>query len=225
MDGWLLRTPVAHRGLHGRGVPENSLAAFRAAARRGYAIEFDIQLAAHDVPVVFHDASLKRMTGAAGEIATASAGDLRGLRLLDSDERVPTFAEVLDDIDGHVPLLIELKTPRDRPGAQEAAVWPVLSGYRGAYAVQSFDPAAVAWFRAHAPGVLRGQLMSEGIGERLARFPATRPHFLGCDIARLPDHRLAQTRLPLLAWTVRSPSDRVRAAVFADNVIFEGYRA
>jgi glycerophosphoryl diester phosphodiesterase len=226
MDSWLLRTPVAHRGLHGPDVPENSLAAFSAAARRGYAIEFDVRLAGEDLPAVFHDAGLKRMTGVDHELAKTSAAGLRKLRLAGTGEHVPTLAEVLDAIDGHVPLLVELKTPKDRTeGTLERAVWRVLSGYRGAYAVQSFEPATVAWFRAEAPGVMRGQLMSEGMGRRLAKLPATRPHFLGCDIKRLPDHRVALTRLPVLAWTVRTPADRVRAAVFADNVIFEGYRA
>ena len=39
-----LRYPVAHRALHGPGVPENSRAAILAAAEAGYAIEIDLQL-------------------------------------------------------------------------------------------------------------------------------------------------------------------------------------
>ena len=225
-DAWLLATPVAHRGLHGAGAPENSLAAFQAAMRRGYAIEFDVRLASGDVPVVFHDAGLKRMTGAERVLAKTTLAELRKLRLLGTAEHVPTFAEVLEAIGGTVPLLIELKTPTDRPtGTLEAAVWRVLSGYRGAYAVQSFLPATVAWFRREAPGVPRGQLVDDGAGPRMALLRWTRPDFIGCDIRRLPDHRIARTQLPVLAWTVRGLADRVRAAVFADNVIFEGYRA
>lgn len=225
-DAWLLATPVAHRGLHGPGVPENSLAAFRAAARRGYAVEFDVRLGGGDLPVVFHDAGLKRMTGVERVLANTSAAALRKLRLLGTAEHVPSLAEVLDAIAGNVPLLIELKTPTDRPsGTLEAAVWYVLAGYRGAYAVQSFQPDTVAWFRRAAPGVTRGQLVDDGAGRRMALLPWTRPDFIGCNIRRLPDHRIARTRLPVLAWTVRGLADRVRAAVFADNVIFEGYRA
>jgi len=226
MDSWLLRTPIAHRGLHGPGVPENSLAAFHAAARRGYAIELDVRLGGDDAAVVFHDASLKRMTGLDGELAQASPAALRKLRLHGTAEHVPSLAETLDAIDGRAPLLIELKTPPDRPpGTLEAATWAVLSGYRGAYAVQSFSPATVAWFRDAAPAITRGQLMDKDIGRCMAMQRHTHPDFLGCNIRKLPDHRVANARLPVLAWTVRSPSDRVRAGMFADNVIFEGYRA
>jgi glycerophosphoryl diester phosphodiesterase len=226
MDSWLLRTPIAHRGLHGPGVPENSLAAFHAAARRGYAIELDVRLGGGDEAVVFHDASLKRMTGEDLELAKVSVAGLRKLRLRETDEHVPSFAEVLDAIDGRAPLLIELKTPNDRPaGTLEAATWRVLQGYRGAYAVQSFAPATVAWFRNVAPGVPRGQLMDKEIARCMALKRFTHPDFIGCDIRVLPDRRVAATRLPVLAWTVRSPADRVRAGQFADNVIFEGYRA
>lgn len=226
IEPWLLSTPVAHRGLHGKGVPENSLAAFRAAARRGYAIEFDVRLGHGDAPIVFHDANLKRMTGADRPLASTPCAALKKLRLHDTDQHVPDLAEVLEEIGGTVPLLVELKTPTDRDsGTLEAAVWRVLAGYRGAYAVQSFLPATVAWFRREAPAVSRGQLMGEGIDRRLALLRHTRPDFIGCDIRHLPDHRIARTRLPVLAWTVRSLADRVRSAVFADNVIFEGYRA
>ena len=225
MSPWLLCLPIAHRGLHGLDVPENSLAAFRAAMRRGYAIEFDVRLAKADVPGVFHDAALGRMTGVAGLVAETSVEALGELRLKGSEEHVPTLAEVLRAVDGRVPLLIELKTPNGQLGRLEAAVRRALAGYRGEYAVQSFDPRTVAWFRAHAPEVPRGQLISDGIGRRLAELRFTRPDFLGCDIRRLPDRRVADTGLPVLAWTVRSAGERVRAARFADNVIFEEFRA
>src|SRR5262249_31300242 len=113
MPPWLLRLPIAHRGLHGLDVPENSLAAFRAAMRRGYAIEFDVRLAKDDVPVVFHDAALGRMTGVAGLVAETAVAALRELRLNGSEEHVPTLAEVLRVVNGRVPLLIELKTPNE----------------------------------------------------------------------------------------------------------------
>ena len=53
----------AHRGLFDNrtNAPENSVNAIRKAVEAGYGIEFDIQLTKDDVPVVFHDASLKRM--------------------------------------------------------------------------------------------------------------------------------------------------------------------
>ena len=54
---WLLDRPFAHRGLHdiGRGRPENSRAAFRAAIERGYGIELDLQVSGDGIAMAFHD--------------------------------------------------------------------------------------------------------------------------------------------------------------------------
>ncbi len=56
----------AHRGLYDpqKGIPENSLAAFRAAAEKGYGVELDVRLTRDGYVVVSHDDNLKRMTGA-----------------------------------------------------------------------------------------------------------------------------------------------------------------
>lgn len=53
----------AHRGLHGPGVPENSLAAFRRAAEAGYGAELDVHLTADGYLAVIHDSDLARMCG------------------------------------------------------------------------------------------------------------------------------------------------------------------
>ena len=59
LRGWA----YAHRGLHGNGVPENSMAAFRAALDSGYGIELDVHLMKDGKLAVIHDASLKRTAG------------------------------------------------------------------------------------------------------------------------------------------------------------------
>ena len=68
--GWrrLPGTLYAHRGLHGPGVPENSLPAFRAAAAAGYGAELDVHLTADGRLVVFHDGDLTRMCGVEGTV-------------------------------------------------------------------------------------------------------------------------------------------------------------
>ena len=101
--------PYAHRGLHGEGVPENSLAAFKKAVENGHGIELDLQLSADGEVMVFHDYTLKRMTGEAGLLSEKTAEELRSLRLAGTDEHIPTLREVLELVDGQVPLLVELK--------------------------------------------------------------------------------------------------------------------
>src|SRR4051794_26055161 len=138
-DGWLVRTPIAHRGLHAahEGRPENSLAAFARCCALGFPAELDVRLARDGEVVVFHDRALKRLTGAAGRVEERDAAELRALRLLGTDERVPLLAEVLELVGGRVPLLVELKS--GAPAATlERAVLRVLDGYPGEVAIQSF---------------------------------------------------------------------------------------
>ena len=71
----------AHRGLFGadQRPPENSLAAFRAAAAAGYGIELDVQFTADRQLVVFHDDTLDRMTPAAGRVDRCPWAEMRRL--------------------------------------------------------------------------------------------------------------------------------------------------
>jgi len=103
--------PYAHRGLHGGGVPENSLAAFKKAVDSGHGIELDLQLSADGEVMVFHDYTLVRITGESGLLSERSAEELRSLRLSGTDEHIPTLREVLELVDGRVPLLVEINPP------------------------------------------------------------------------------------------------------------------
>jgi glycerophosphoryl diester phosphodiesterase len=234
---WLRTQPIAHRGLHQleRSIPENSLSAFQAAIDRNYAIELDLHLSADNEVVVFHDDTLERTTGIAGELCNKSAKALGELRLFGTDQRIPLLSDVLALVDGRSPLLIELKTSRP-VGELEAEVVRLLSRYHGPFAIQSFDPYRLAWLRQNAPHVCRGQLsgkLKESdlppykrlILRNLLLTPWTRPHFIAYEIGALPHwnaqlHRTAG--LPLLAWTVRTKHDRRRARRWATNIIFEG---
>ena len=99
----------AHRGLHGNGIPENSMAAFRAALDHGYGIEFDLHLLKDGNLAVIHDSLLKRTTGCDGRIEDLTTEDLKNYHLEGTDETIPTFQELLDLYDGKAPLIVELK--------------------------------------------------------------------------------------------------------------------
>ena len=237
---WLTSLPIAHRGLHEAGVPENSLPAFEAAMAAGYGIELDLRLSADGVAMVFHDECLDRLTDRSGPIEALSANELRRLRLLGTEAHIPSFAEVLDRVDRRVPLLVEVKGWREPAGGLESAAWAELKNYRGDYAVQSFDPACLIWFRRHAPGVARGQisLRRRGAGDgqsALKRFllsnlllgTTARPQFIAYKIDDLPHPLVGLARrlgLPVLAWTVHNDAQRQKALALADNIVFEQIR-
>ncbi len=241
-----LNTPIAHRALHGKGRPENSLAAVRAAVAAGYGIECDVQPSADGVAMVFHDYSLGRLTGETGPVSARSAADLGRVRLRDSEDGIPTLAEVLTAVDGRVPLLIEIKD-QDRGmgpeiGALQVAVADALAGYGGPVAVMSFNPHTVAAFGAVAPDLPRGLTTSGWDHGDALRLPAKRRRHLaaiadfepvGASFISHDWHDLANPRVaalkargvPILCWTIRSAAAESKAREIADNITFEGYAA
>jgi len=230
---WVGEHDYAHRGLHGAGFAENSLAAFRAAIARGLGIECDIQRSRDGQAMVFHDWRLDRLTAESGEVSRLGAEQLSRIALTGGSESIPTLRQVLNEVAGRVPILIEIKSRRqDRIAALCLAVRRVLEGYTGAHAVMSFDPRVSRWYHRHSPHTVRGLVVSEGedralpgkIRRRLALWHA-RPDFLAYDVRDLPSRFAAAQRargLPLATWTVRSAEHRERAARYADADIAEG---
>ena len=232
---WLGQWLYAHRGLHSAGVPENSPSAFAAAMAKGMGIECDVQRSRDGQAIVFHDAELDRLTGESGPLATRTAVELGQIKLSGSADTIPTLRQVLEQLGGKVPVLIEIKSQRHdgvRASALCLAVRRALEGYLGPHAVMSFDPRVVHWFAVHSALTLRGLVVTEENGKtlpgmirrRLSLWHA-RPDFLAYDIRDLPSRFAAAQRkrgLALLTWTVRSAEHRTRAALYADAPIAEG---
>lgn len=245
IDGWLAPAPrpgrvawlrewnFAHRGLHGPGVPENSLAAALAAISTGLGIECDVQRASDGIAMVFHDWELDRLTGESGPVWLRTAAQLGEIGLTGGSERIPSLRDLLGLVRGRVPLLIEVKARRDRrPAPLCMSVRRALEGYGGEVGVMSFDPRVPRWFATHAPHLPRGLVVTEenartfsGRLRRHLSLWAAQPDFLAYDVRDLPSRFAAAQRqrgLPLLTWTVRSAELRERAAAYADAPIAEG---
>ena len=229
----------AHRGLHGQGVCENSLAAFARACEAGVGIELDVRLSADGEAVVFHDATLERLCGCAGRVDAKTLSQLRALSLPDGG-RIPTLEEALKLVDGRVPLLVEVK---NGPGLARLCAQTLmqLRSYSGPWAVESFDPRAVRYFRRRAPEIPRGQLVSlpdEYLGAVLRAGAQALSHLLANCLSR-PDfiaydrrmeggntlrvqRRLYRARLAI--WTVRSRAELKSALARGESAIFETWR-
>lgn len=235
---WITARPIAHRGLHqGKTVPENSLLAFAAAIAQGYPIEMDVQLLADGGIAVFHDKTLDRLTGQPGTIHDQTLASLKHCHLYNTDQTIPALTEALDLIQGQVPVLIEIKN-EGRVGSLERALLTILADYQGEFAVQSFNPLSLQWFKRHAPHIRRGQL-SSAIGwppaprhlamahSNLLFNWASQPHFIAYDLRSLPKISTTVAKcafhIPLITWTVRSPSDQIKAQHCADNYIFDPF--
>ncbi len=231
--GWLTQWEFAHRGLHGPGVPENSLAAAHDAIARGMGIECDIQMSADGVPLVFHDWDLARLTGNEGLVGVHPAGAMDDLTLLDTGQHVPRLDLFLATIAGRVPLLIEIKsTPGYDVERSCRAVAEAITAYSGAMAVMSFDPRVPSWFAENAADTVRGLVGTdsyengfEGVWRLPEALAAAQPDFLAIDVRDLTRPEAAAWRAggrPLLTWTVRSPETRATGLALADALIAEG---
>lgn len=242
----LLDRPVAHRGLHdiGRGIVENTAGAFSAAIAGHYAIECDVQISANGEAMVFHDDTVGRLIDGTGRLDSFAAAELQRMPMRTGRDRMITLGEMCDLVAGKVAMIVEIKGQWNGERRLERRVADVLSGYTGLSAIMSFDPRATAWFRVHAPTILRG-VVQESLYDHpdwkrlspatkralglLLHLPMSRPHFLSWYLRDLnrPMPRFARSvlRIPLLTWTVRNDADRARAARYADQVTFEGFLA
>lgn len=238
VPSWLVEVPLAHRGLHGEGVVENSRSAFAAAAAAGYGVELDVRLSADGVPVVFHDASLERLAGSSQRVGELTAAELGQLTLLGGDEGIPTLAQVLELLH-RTPTMLELKTTRLRAGGLEAAVAGLLVEHPGPVGVASFNPVSLRWFRKHAPTVVRvltammlprGRGLASLVRHRMSKLKdasSIRPSAISYHLDDLPQpavDRWQEAGGVVVAWTVTDQAGLERARELADNVIFETVR-
>ena len=238
LQGW----GYAHRGLHGNGVPENSMAAFRLALENGYGIELDVHLMKDGKLAVIHDPSLKRTAGAEVMIEDLTAEDLASYHLEGTQEQIPLFADVLALYAGKAPLIIELKAERNNHAALAEAVCDLMENYDGPYGLESFDPRVIHWLRKNRPCLCRGQL-----GENFLRSPKSklpihlkfalthhlenflvRPDFVSYKFAdrKILGVWLARRILGLqgVTWTIKNQADYDLAVKEGWIPIFEGFR-
>ncbi|MBQ8208896.1 MAG: glycerophosphodiester phosphodiesterase [Clostridia bacterium] len=227
---------IAHRGLHGiePGTPENSLAAFRAAAEHGFAIENDIHLTRDGEVVVFHDDDLYRMCGIHGRPEDMTLNELKKLCLGGTEEKIPTLAECLEVIDGRVPLLIEFKCKSGSAAPLCEAADKILSNYNGKYFIQSFYPFVLSWYKKHRKEICRGQLSSafkkdklhmRMLGLLLFNFLA-RPDFISYEFSHKNEFSrrfCAFLGAFSVGWTFRSQRDIDDCKNDFGTFIFEGF--
>lgn len=235
-DSWLVQQPIAHRGLFTDKIPENSLSAFKNAIKSKLPIELDVTILTDGTVVVFHDEKLARLTGKDGFISNCSYADIAKLTLSGTKEKIPTLKEALEVIDGKVPILIEIKN-FGKVGTIEKAVWKALQGYRGEYAIQSFNPYTLEWFKKNAPKIKRGQLSCFFKNKEITgvkRFSLKRmllnkkisePNFINYAAEDMPNKYVKKYygKIPVLAYTIESEADESRLENYVDNIVFDKY--
>lgn len=242
----------AHRGIYNnkKDNPENSINAFEKAIELGYGIELDVRLTKDKEVVVFHDHNLQRMCNDPRWVEKLTLQELKEIKLLDSNETIPTFKEVLELINGKVPLLIEYKAglPGTKCEALCVNVNRVLEKYTGNYIVESSNQLVLKWYRKNRPNILRGQISigiqcyEAALGKTISklfpmkkRFMLTnllynyigRPNFINY---RWQDIKFAVKLnqflgAKIICWTVNEKRVGEKLLEKYDSIIFENYLA
>lgn len=237
LHGW----KYGHRGLHGDGRPENSMAAFRAALEHGYGIELDVHLLADGNLAIMHDSLLKRTTGADGRIEELTTEQLEPFRLEGTDERIPLFSQVLELFNGKAPLIVELKPLGGNYQTLCEKAVAMLDGYEGVYCLESFDPRCLLWLKKHRPDLIRGQLTENYFLSKTSTLPwilkfllthqmgnfLTMPDFVAyrCSDRYAFSNTVARKlwKLHGVTWTLKDKDDYDRAVQEGWIPIFEGF--
>ncbi|MES2202202.1 MAG: glycerophosphodiester phosphodiesterase family protein [candidate division FCPU426 bacterium] len=209
----------AHRGFAAEHT-ENTFASIAAAYKLGCRwAECDIQLSAEGVPLLYHDASLKRISRVSGDIRKTPLARARELGITRLASLAPLFKR-----HPQAKLFVELKTESMRSLGREAVLDAVLKAIRPferRCVLISFDIAALALARQKTKLPI-GFVMSNRFQLRLGSVAALRPDFVFRDLrslAKKGDLRLAPIngQVPRqCVWEV--PDPKVAAGLFARGI-------
>ena len=230
-DFWLFNKPIAHRGLWGQDIIENSLPAYQNAVDHNFPIEIDLYTSLDGHLVSFHDKNLFRMTGENSLVYEKTLKEIKKLKLLNSNYTIPTFNEVLDLVDGKVPLLIEIKNQPNKKIVE--LVVERLKNYNGQFAIQSFNPFYINKVKKLAPNFIRGILgnhlakeekpFTRSVVKNLSFNFLCKPHFISYNYLGFPLKKRVKKNLPVIAWTITDKDTYKSIKPKVNNIIFENF--
>ena len=237
---WLKARPIAHRGLHdvSRRVVENTRTAFALAVAGNYTIECDLQISGDGEAMVFHDPDLDRLTVENGHVNALTANQLKQVSFKNSDDNMQTLDELLSQVNGKVPLIIELKSLVDGDMTLADRAIEVLADYRGNYCLMSFGPLLMREVKRRAPEIIRGAVVNPETEELWHHTPLkesstttmldlVEPDFLSYDVTGLPSEFVSTFKTsdkPVICWTVKDQKTADFAYQFCDQITFEGFK-
>ncbi|XFA98295.1 glycerophosphodiester phosphodiesterase family protein [Candidatus Izemoplasma sp. B36] len=234
---WIKEMYIAHRGLHSKdqSIPENSIPAFKFAVKKNYGIEMDINVLKDGTVIVFHDYNLKRLVGKDINLGELNYNDIKDFKILNTNEKIPTLKEVLDLVDGKVPLLIELKPLGDNMLLCEK-FYETIRTYKGKYGIHSFSPNIVRWFKKNHPDIIRGQIteyfrdnpnmkkISKYLMKSMFFNRFTKPDFVNYGIKDLPNKycdKAYKKGLCIISYASRNQEEFDMVKKHYDNSVFE----
>ncbi|MFO7969021.1 MAG: glycerophosphodiester phosphodiesterase family protein [Bacillota bacterium] len=237
---WIKEDYIAHRGFHSldKSIPENSLLAFKKAIDYNYSIEMDVNVTKDGKVVVFHDINLKRLCNVNIDLSKVNYADIKNYHLLNTNEKIPLLSEVLEFVNGRVPLLIELKPKGDNKLLCESFI-KTIDNYKGQFAIHSFSPKIVHWFKKYHPDIIRGQVTEYFNDDlKMNRFIKylmrsmtfnifTKPDFINYGIKDLPNKyadKIYNKGMTVISYCARNKLEFNMVRKHYDNAVFEFFR-
>lgn len=160
---------IAHRGVfNNKDIPENSLKAFREAVKSNINVEFDVQITKDNILVVFHDDNLKRITGVNKKLENCMYDEIKNLKLLDTEEVIPTVDDVLRTINNKVFMDIEIKNNRRYKVLCDLLI-DKLKKYNN-YSLKSFNPMIVRYINKKYPDINIGYLIGDKYDFKILKY-------------------------------------------------------
>lgn len=229
---------IAHRGLYNNneGIIENTISSFRAAIEKGYAIELDVQILKDGNLIVFHDNNLLRLTGINKKVYDCSLEYIKSLKLLNSNDKIPTLKEAIDEIAGKTAIVIEIKRDIISHGI-EKKVYELLKQYDGEYCIESFNLCSILWFKNNAPKISRGILTTKDLSNLRRLFVTVinncpfvnlmlKVDFFSYrykDINNKILNKCKKEHTYLFAWTIDNKKEYMEYKELCDGIIFENF--
>ena len=217
---FLKKPLIAHRGIHYK-YRENTIEAFRRAIIEGYTIELDVHLTKDNKVVIYHDDNLERLTGINKEIKKCTYNEI--LKIIN----IPTLEEVLNLVKGRVAIIVEIKF-NNKLGKLEREVANLLDNYEGNFAIQSFNPLSILWFKINRKNYIRGYLINSIFSKNpfinyiLRNLNIIlKPNFIAINLKYLKHKKVQKLRKKylILGYTVNNNNEYNNYYDYADNFI------
>lgn len=206
---------IAHRGLHSSTTVENTITAFIKAMNKNYTIELDIHILKDDTIVIYHDYNLKRLTGINKTIEKLSYPQLSKIKIKNKYQ-IPTLIQVMNIINGRVPLLIEVKTIDKNCNFLKKLI-EILDNYKGLFALQSINPYVLEWFHKHKRDYPLGLIVFNDLNYKILKKYTKIIDFISIYKKHLP----FKSNKMVIGWTIKNKKELEKYLPLADNLIVE----
>lgn len=211
---------IAHRGYFSdkKGIPENSLIAFKRAIIFNYHIELDIVMLKDKNIVVFHDYNLKRMCNINKNINDLTYEEIKKLNLKNTKYKIPLLTEVLDLSLKDTTIFIDIKYNIDNK-----VLLNILNRYNYNYVILSFFPKQLNWFKKNKKSLKTGLLLLNISFNSLLKYVSIKPNFLVCNI-KISKHKNIEKyrkKTILIGWTIKTKKDYQKYIKIYNNLICE----